>query len=279
MNAVARPGTLPAAQSETRAGPASLGGSPGSLVSVAGVSRRFHGDTGEITALDNISFEVRHGEFLAIVGPSGCGKTTLLRMLAGLDRPTDGTIAMAKPDVSNAMIFQGRSVFPWMTVRRNIGYGLEMRGAPKAERKQRVEALLRAVGIEGFGNAYPHTLSEGMRQRVAIARALAVDPDLLLMDEPFSALDEQTKLTLQEEVLALWERTRKTVVFITHSIDEALVLGDRVMVMSARPGTIREVIPVPFARPRGYLTVRTDPTFGELFGRIWELLRSGEGPA
>jgi len=131
-------------------------------VSVSGVSRRFHGDTGEITALDNISFEVRHGEFLAIVGPSGCGKTTLLRMLAGLDRPTDGTIAMAKPDVSNAMIFQGRSVFPWMTVRRNIGYGLEMRGAPKAERKQRVEALLRAVGIEGFGNAYPHTLSEGM---------------------------------------------------------------------------------------------------------------------
>jgi NitT/TauT family transport system ATP-binding protein len=274
MNAVAQPGTLPAAQSETRAGTAPLGVGSGSLVSVANVSRVFHTDSGDVRALNDVSFEVRKGEFLAIVGPSGCGKTTLLRMLAGLDHPTHGTISMDRPDVSNAMIFQGRSVFPWMTVRENIGYGLEMRGVSKNERRQHVDSLLAAVGIEGFGDSWPHQLSEGMRQRVAIARALAVDPDLLLMDEPFSALDEQTKLTLQDEVLDLWERTRKTVVFITHSIDEALVLGDRVMVMSARPGMIREVVPVPFARPRDYLTVRTDPAFGALFGQIWESLRA-----
>ncbi len=277
MNAVAQSGSLPAAQSEARAGTAPSGGGSGSLVSVSGVSRVFHTDAGDVTALRDVSFEVRKGEFLAIVGPSGCGKTTLLRMLAGLDQPSSGTIAMARPDVSNAMIFQGRSVFPWLTVRQNIGYGLEMRGVDKAARRDRVESLLAAIGIEGFGDSWPHQLSEGMRQRVAIARALAVDPDLLLMDEPFSALDEQTKLTLQDEVLALWERTRKTVVFITHSIDEALVLGDRVMVMSARPGQIREIVPVPFERPRAYLRVRTDPAFGALFGQIWELLRDSDG--
>ncbi|HQY31809.1 MAG TPA: ABC transporter ATP-binding protein, partial [Thermomicrobiales bacterium] len=209
----------------------------------------------------------------ALLGPSGSGKTTLLRLLADLDKPTSGAIAMDPPSLSNAMIFQGRSVFPWMTVRQNIGYGLKLRGTPRQEREATIASLLDIIGIAQFGSSYPHQLSEGMRQRVAIARALAVDPDLLLMDEPFSALDEQTKVTLQDEVLRLWERSGKTVVFITHSIDEALVLGDRVMVMSQRPGTIRAIVPVQFPRPRNYLAVRSDPAFGEVFARIWSLLR------
>ena len=162
---------------------------------------------------------------------------------------------------TNALVFQGRSVFPWMTVEDNITYGLKLTGVPRSERRERATALLRLIGIERFRASFPHQLSEGMRQRVAIARALAVDPDLLLMDEPFSALDEQTKLILQDEVLDIWERTRKTIVFITHSIDEALVMADRIVVFTAQPGRVKAIVDVDFPRPRDFLTVRSDPHF------------------
>jgi NitT/TauT family transport system ATP-binding protein len=160
-----------------------------------------------------------------------------------------------------------------MTVEDNITYGLKLTGVPRSERRERADSLLRLIGIERFRKSYPHQLSEGMRQRVAIARALAVDPDLLLMDEPFSALDEQTKLILQDEVLDIWERTRKTIVFITHSIDEALVMADRIAVFTAQPGRIKAIIDVDFPRPRDFLAVRSDPHFAERFRCVWELLR------
>jgi len=210
------------------------------------------------------------------VGPSGCGKTTLLRMIAGLEQPTGGSIAIVsvgQPDVRNAMVFQGRSVFPWLSVRDNVGYGLALDGVSSASKKERVAHLLSMVGLTRFASAWPHQLSEGMRQRVAIARALAVDPQLLLMDEPFGALDEQNRFILQEEILRIWEQTAKTVVFVTHSIDEALTLADRVVVMTAQPGTIKAVIPVDFGRPRDQATVRSDPGFSENFSTIWTLLK------
>jgi NitT/TauT family transport system ATP-binding protein len=248
----------------------------GASITVEKLSRRFETSDGMFDAIREIDLAVRAGEFCVIVGPSGCGKTTLLRILAGLDRPTTGTMEMTGPngDVPrNAMVFQGRSVFPWLTVRQNIAYGLKLRGADRNTRGAEADRLIKMVGLERFGKAYPHQLSEGMRQRVAIARALAVDPDLLLMDEPFGALDEQTRLILQEELLRIWENTGKTVVFVTHSIDEALTLADRIVVMSAQPGTIKATIPVPFPRPRALTAVRSDPKFAELFTQIWDLLR------
>jgi NitT/TauT family transport system ATP-binding protein len=197
-------------------------------------------------------------------------------MIAGLEKPSTGSIFLRRRDnepAGNAMVFQGRSVFPWLRVRDNVTYGLRLRGVDRAERNEIADELLRTVGLSKFARAYPHQLSEGMRQRVAIARALAVDPDVLLMDEPFGALDEQNRLLLQEELLRIWEHTGKTVVFVTHSIDEAIVLADRIVVMSAGPGTIKATIPVPFTRPRGLTNVRTDPAFAEIFSEIWELLR------
>jgi NitT/TauT family transport system ATP-binding protein len=248
----------------------------GAAVSVDHVSRVFNGPHGQIVAVDDVTLDVEVGEFVVIVGPSGCGKTTLLRMIAGLDYPTSGSIALRGRDgstVRNAMVFQGRSVFPWMSVAENAGYGLKTAGIRKRDRDARIAELLALVGLSRFASAYPHQLSEGMRQRVAIARALAVDPELLLMDEPFGALDEQTRFILQEELLRIWERTGKTVIFVTHSIDEALTLADRVIVMTAQPGRIKAVLPVSFLRPRDQATVRSDPHFAELFGTIWGLLR------
>lgn len=245
----------------------------GSLISVNNLTRTFASPAGTLNAIEDISLDIRAGEFLAIVGPSGCGKTTLLRILAGLDKPTAGSLDAPGDFPSNSLVFQGRSVFPWMTVEDNIVYGLKLAGIGRSLRSARADGLLRMIGIERFRRSYPHQLSEGMRQRVAIARALAVDPDLLLMDEPFSALDEQTKLLLQDEVLEIWERTRKTIVFITHSIDEALVMADRVVVFTAQPGRVKAIVDVKFPRPRGFLAVRSDPRFAERFQHIWELLR------
>jgi NitT/TauT family transport system ATP-binding protein len=227
-------------------------------------------------AVNDISLEVDQGEFLVIVGPSGCGKTTLLRMIAGLETPTSGTIAStagSSQDSRNTMVFQGRSVFPWLTVAENVGYGLKIAGVSRSVRRETTHSLLALIGLSRFAKSYPHQLSEGMRQRVAIARALAVDPQLLLMDEPFGALDEQTRFILQEELLRIWERTRKTIVLVTHSIDEALTLADRVVVMSAQPGAVKAEIPVPFARPRSQATVRSDSQFSGLFTQIWDMLR------
>jgi NitT/TauT family transport system ATP-binding protein len=229
-----------------------------------------------VVALRDISLAVPSGQFCAIVGPSGCGKSTLLRVVADLVDPTSGGVSVRRDSADKplqAMVFQGRSVFPWMTVLDNAAYGLAMQGVSRIEREEVAERLLRQVGLGDFLRAYPSQLSEGMRQRVAIVRAFAVDPELLLMDEPFGALDEQTRLLLQDELLRIWETTGKTVIFVTHSIDEAMILADRIVVMSARPGTIKADIPVPFARPRTVEAVRSDPEFASLFLSIWSLLR------
>jgi len=240
------------------------------------LSKSFQTAGGTVVALDDISLDIPTGSFFMIVGPSGCGKTTLLRILAGLEAPTSGAIEISAPAANrpgNSMIFQGDSLFPWMTVFENAAYGLSMRKRPKAEIAETVGHYLSRTGLTQFANAYPHQLSGGMRQRVSIARAFANDPDILLMDEPFSALDEQNKLLLQEELLRIWEETRKTVLFITHSVDEAVTLGDRIMIMTAQPGRTKQIVDVPFERPRDVLELRSRPAYGELVYSIWGQLR------
>lgn len=236
----------------------------------------FHTKKGPFTALESINLDIPTGCFFMIVGPSGCGKTTLLRILAGLDEHTSGTLEIAKPAKDrpgNSMVFQGDSLFPWMTVWENASYGLRMRGRPSGEVKDVVGHYLNRTGLAKFGDYYPHQLSGGMRQRVSIARCFANDPDILLMDEPFSALDEQNKVLLQEELLRIWEETRKTVMFITHSVDEAVTLGDRIMIMTAHPGKTKVMVDVPFERPRGVLELRARPQYGELVYNIWGYLK------
>ena len=231
---------------------------------------------GQLIAIDGVSVDIAHGEFFMIVGPSGCGKTTLLRILAGLESVTSGTIEIATPNSQrpvNSMIFQGDSIFPWMTVWDNAAYGLKMRRAPTATIKDVVGHYLARTGLTRFAKYYPHQLSGGMRQRVSIARAFANDPEILLMDEPFSALDAQNKLLLQEELLHIWEEHKKTVVFITHSVDEAVFLGDRIMVMTAQPGKVKTFVPVPLARPRDITELQKMPQYGELIAHIWSSLR------
>jgi NitT/TauT family transport system ATP-binding protein len=232
---------------------------------------------GNLIAIDRVSIDIEPGEFFMIVGPSGCGKTTLLRILAGLDTATAGSIEIdtrtgaERPE--NSMVFQGESIFPWMTVWKNAAYGLRMRNAPAAVIKERVGHYLDATGLTRFADYYPHQLSGGMKQRVSIARAFANDPEILLMDEPFSALDAQNKLLLQEELLRIWEEQKKTVVFITHSVDEAVYLGDRIMVMTAQPGRVKSFVRVPLSRPRNIIELQTVPEFGELVSGIWSGLR------
>jgi NitT/TauT family transport system ATP-binding protein len=232
---------------------------------------------GELTAVDRVSLDIAPGEFFMIVGPSGCGKTTLLRILAGLETASAGSIEIDVPAKSsrpdNAMVFQGDSIFPWMTVWQNASYGLRMRKVPAAQIKDVVGYYLDRTGLARFTHYYPHQLSGGMRQRVAIARAFANDPHILLMDEPFSALDAQNKLLLQEELLHIWEEHKKTVVFITHSVDEAVLLGDRVMVMTAQPGRLKQFVPIALARPRDIMELQGAPEYGELVHRIWSNLR------
>jgi NitT/TauT family transport system ATP-binding protein len=231
---------------------------------------------GALTAVDGVSVEIAHGEFFMIVGPSGCGKTTLLRILAGLDSVTAGSIEIETPNSQrpvNSMIFQGDSIFPWMTVWDNAAYGLRMRGVAKSTIKDVVGHYLARTGLTKFAKYYPHQLSGGMRQRVSIARAFANDPEILLMDEPFSALDAQNKVLLQEELLRIWEEHKKTVVFITHSVDEAVFLGDRIMVMTAQPGKVKTFVPVPLPRPRNIMELQKAPEYGELIARIWSSLR------
>ena len=231
---------------------------------------------GELVAIDGVSVEIAHGEFFMIVGPSGCGKTTLLRILAGLESISSGSIEIATPSSQrpvNSMIFQGDSIFPWMTVWNNAAYGLKMRRAPAALIKDVVGHYLARTGLTRFADYYPHQLSGGMRQRVSIARAFANDPEILLMDEPFSALDAQNKLLLQEELLRIWEEHKKTVVFITHSVDEAVFLGDRIMVMTAQPGKVKTFVQVPLGRPRELMQLQKAPEYGDLISRIWSSLR------
>jgi len=238
-----------------------------------------------VDALAGVDLDIEAGEFFCIVGPSGCGKTTLLRIVAGLESKSDGTIEIARDAAAsangagerplNSMVFQETSIFPWMNVRDNIAFGLKARGLGRRERYGIAQPYIQKVGLDGFEEAFPHQLSGGMKQRVSIARAFATDPEILLMDEPFAALDEQTKLILQAELLRLWDELRKTVVYVTHSIDEAIVLADRIMVMTARPGRIKDVVDVRpvFARPRRVESVKSSPQYGELFGRVWGQLR------
>jgi NitT/TauT family transport system ATP-binding protein len=240
------------------------------------LNKSFNTAGGVVTAIDDVSLDIPTGCFFMIVGPSGCGKTTLLRILAGLDTPTSGTVEVSAPAAGrpgNSMVFQGDSLFPWMTVYENAAFGLTMRKRPKAEIDEVVGHYLNRTGLTKFTKAYPHQLSGGMRQRVSIARAFANDPDILLMDEPFSALDEQNKILLQEELLRIWEETRKTVLFITHSVDEAVTLGDKIMIMTAQPGRTKQIVDVPFERPRNVLELRARPAYGELVYSIWGQLR------
>ncbi|HWV23758.1 MAG TPA: ABC transporter ATP-binding protein [Thermomicrobiales bacterium] len=270
-----QPGSIPPPRGQS-ARLAATARETGARIDAVGVGRRFATAKGAVDACVDVDLAVDPGSFCVIVGPSGCGKSTFLRMVAGLDRPTSGTLSVTRPDgrnPTNAMVFHGRTLFPWLTLRQNVAYGLKLSGVSRGERRERADDLLDMVGLGEFRGAWPHQVSEGMRQRVSIARALAVDPDLLLMDEPFGALDEQTRFLLQEELLRIWERTGKTVLFVTHSIDEALILADKIVVMSSHPGTIRDVIDVPFARPRFLTDVRSDPVFADLFTTTWSILR------
>jgi NitT/TauT family transport system ATP-binding protein len=240
------------------------------------IEKTFHLRDREFIALGDLTFDVGNGEFFVIVGPSGCGKTTLLRIAAGLEAPTSGRVTIEhgtsdRPE--NAMVFQGDSIFPWMTVWDNAAYGLRMRGAPESHVNEVVGHYLDRTGLRKFSTAYPHQLSGGMKQRVSIARAFACDPEVLFMDEPFSALDEQNRTILQQELLRIWDETKKTVIFITHSVDEAVTLGDRIMIMSADRGRPKAFIDVPFARPRSVLDLRSTAEYGRLFGDIWSHLR------
>jgi NitT/TauT family transport system ATP-binding protein len=247
-----------------------------SKVSIRGTHCRFTGKRGsEVHAFGPVDLEIGDGEFLCLIGPSGCGKSTLLRAIAGLVVPNAGDIEIAvegtRPPI--AMVFQDYGIYPWKTVEANVRFGLQLTGVSRQETKRRVDKWLEALRLQDFAKAYPHTLSGGMRQRVAIARALAVEPQILLMDEPFAALDAQLREVLQDELLALWQADRRTVVFVTHSLEEAIVLGDRVAVMSSRPGRIVDVVDVPFDRPRTG-ALRNQAEFGQLRGQLWQLLQS-----
>ncbi len=222
-----------------------------------------------VSALEDFSLSVREGEFLTIIGPSGCGKSTLLNILAGLQKPTKGKVLIEgehieapRPD-KVAMVFQEYTLFPWRTVLGNVEVGLEFKGVSKHERRSKALEKIKLVGLQGFEARYPHELSGGMKQRVAIARALTIDPEILLMDEPFGALDEQTRLVLGEELMRIWEETRKTIIFVTHSLSEAVYLSDRIVVMTARPGRIKEILKVNFPHPRRPEIMTTD-TFEDL---------------
>jgi NitT/TauT family transport system ATP-binding protein len=241
------------------------------------VSLRFQPRKGDsVTALDGISLDVEKNEFAAIVGPSGCGKSSLLRLVAGLIVPTTGQIRLdgklvTRPGRDRGMVFQSYTLFPWLTVRQNVEFGPRMAGMQASERVRVSQRILAEVGLEAFENAYPKLLSGGMMQRVALARALANEPEILLMDEPFGALDSQTRSLMQELLLRIWEHSHKTVLFITHDIDEAILLGDRVYVMTARPGRIKEMIRIDIPRPRS-VAILTEPEFIAIKRRIMVLI-------
>ena len=250
-----------------------------SQLSIQGVSRTFTSAKGVATqALLPVDFEVRENDFVTILGPSGCGKSTMLRIVAGLDFPTTGQVLLdgklvQEPGADRGMVFQSYTLFPWLTVAQNIRFGLREKGVSEAVQKERSDYFIAKVGLRGFENHYPKQLSGGMQQRTAIARALANDPKILLMDEPFGALDNQTRVLMQELLLGIWEAERKTVMFVTHDIDEAIFMANRVAVFSARPGRIKADIPVHLPHPRHY-TVKTSPEFMELKARLTEEIRA-----
>jgi NitT/TauT family transport system ATP-binding protein len=251
-----------------------------SSLNIEGVGRVFppaHRGGAATVALQPTDLDVAHNDFITILGPSGCGKSTLLRIVAGLDLPTSGRVLMdgkpvSGPGPDRGMVFQSYSLFPWMTVRENICFGLREKGMPKAEQMEISGYFLEKVGLTQFADHYPKTLSGGMKQRTALARALANDPKVLLLDEPFGALDNQTRALMQELLLGIWEADRKTVLFVTHDIDEAIFLANRVVVMTARPGRIKCDVAVDLPHPRTY-TVKTTPEFAEYKARLTEEIR------
>ncbi|MER5628024.1 ABC transporter ATP-binding protein [Streptosporangium sp. NPDC002544] len=246
-------------------------------VTIQGVGRTFPSATGDVVALQEVDLDIPDGQFCCLVGPSGCGKTTLLRILAGLANPSVGRAVVRHDDptrLARSVVFQDYSVFPWKTVRENVELPIRAQGVGRREAQEISTTWLRRVGLSGFEEAWPTQLSGGMRQRVAIARAFACNPEMLLMDEPLAALDAQMRLLLQEQLLALSQEEAKTVVFVTHSIEEAILLGDRIIVMGARPGRVIADVAVPFERPRSPAEVRQEERFGELHEHIWSLIRS-----
>ena len=230
-------------------------------------------DESQTVAIEDFTLDIKKGELISIVGPSGCGKTTLLRMIAGLLEPTSGSITIdgrpcSVPGPDRGLVFQDFALFPWRTVRKNVEFGMEVRGVPKAERRQRAEEYIKMVGLEKFADSRVHELSGGMKQRVGIARALVNDPEVILMDEPFGALDAQTRNIMQTELLKILDKTDQTIIFITHSVDEAVFLSDRIVVLSKRPATIKEIVNITWPRPRD----RASPEFTSLRKRILDEL-------
>lgn len=231
----------------------------------------------KFVAVQDINFHVNKGEFLTLVGPSGCGKSTLLDLLGGLSKPTKGRILLnhrevTGPGLDRGIVFQQYALFPWKTVLGNVVFGLQAKGIPKNERNEKAKYYIDLVGLSKFSNHYPHELSGGMRQRVAIARSLAYDPEVLLMDEPFAALDAQTRENLQEELLHIWQKTKKTIVFITHGIDEAIYLGQRVVVLTPNPGRVKAIVTVPLKDKLSDVDIRSSPLFAEVRHEVWSLL-------
>ncbi|HEX5998699.1 MAG TPA: ABC transporter ATP-binding protein [Hyphomicrobiaceae bacterium] len=247
-------------------------------IHVRRVSQRYRtGRRGDLLALDRVEFQARRGEFVSIVGPSGCGKSTLLYIVAGLLEATEGEITVdgvpvRGPSPARGLVLQSSSIFPWRTVEDNVAFGPAMTGVPKAERKELVARYLDMVGLCKFAKFYPRELSGGMKQRIAIAQMLACGPSIFLMDEPFGALDSLSREVLQDQLLQLWERDRRTVLFVTHSIDEAVLLSDRVVVMSPLPGRVKEIVTVDLPRPRG--EARGLPEFASLRNYIWSAIRA-----
>jgi NitT/TauT family transport system ATP-binding protein len=250
-----------------------------SRIEVSGLGKTFQLGTGTVEAVRDVSFNVRRGEFVALLGPSGCGKSTVLNMIATLIPPTSGSIKIdgrpivtGKATTNVGYVFQRDTLFPWRTVADNIGYGLELAGVAASERAERVKTCIAQAGLVGFENAYPANLSGGMRQRVSLMRTLVVAPQTLLMDEPFGALDTHTKIDMHDVLLKIWDREQQTVVFVTHDLSEALTLADRIILMSARPGQIKEQFIIDFPRPRDAVKVRETTRYAELFQHVWHSL-------
>ncbi|MBP1964899.1 ABC transporter ATP-binding protein [Paenibacillus aceris] len=242
-------------------------------IEIRGLSKVYKGRNGDTVALHNTDLTIMQNEFVSVVGPSGCGKTTLLNIIGGLEASTSGSvkvdgIEVKGPGKERGVVFQQYALFPWKTVQKNVEFGLKLRGLSKQERKEKAEHYLELVGLKDFANAYPKELSGGMKQRVAIARAYAVQPEVLLMDEPFGALDAQTRAQLQEELLKTWQKEKKTCFFITHDVEEAVILAQRVIIMSARPGRIKEIIDIDIPYPRDQST-KLDPGFISIKNEIW----------
>ncbi|TNJ65564.1 ABC transporter ATP-binding protein [Paenibacillus hemerocallicola] len=242
-------------------------------IEIAGLSKIFKGRNGDVVALQNTDLTIRQNEFVCVVGPSGCGKTTLLNIIGGLEKASSGSVKVDGKEVTGpgkerGVVFQQYALFPWKTVLKNVEFGLKLRGLGKQERKEKAESYLEMVGLKDFAHSYPKELSGGMKQRVAIARAYAVQPEVLLMDEPFGALDAQTRAQLQEDLLRTWQKEKKTCFFITHDVEEAVILAQRVIIMSARPGRIKEMIDVDIPYPRDQAT-KLDSRFVEIKNEIW----------